>query len=288
MFTKLALFELIFCVSGLSLFVVGPAFGQVIIAHRGASRDAPENTLAAFRLAFEKEADGIEGDFRLTSDGQIVCIHDADTERVSNETLVVADSTLAQLKAIDVGRWKGKTWDGETIPTLLEVLRIVPDDKYFFIELKCGPEIVGPLKGVLSASSASMDKCVVISFDQETIKACRKAMPKLACQWLTSYKPESVDDRAAEWAPSQESVLRTLQGCDANGLGCKANKDAFTPEFINYLGGNGYSVFHVWTVDDVSTARHYQQLGAFGITTNRPKYIRDGLKSLEKSASDRR
>ncbi|MDA1056051.1 MAG: glycerophosphodiester phosphodiesterase family protein, partial [Planctomycetota bacterium] len=81
--------------------------GQLIIAHRGGSHDAPENTLAAFRLAFEQGADGIEGDFYLTRDNRIVCIHDADTKRVADKTLVVAESSLAELKRLDVGSWKG-------------------------------------------------------------------------------------------------------------------------------------------------------------------------------------
>lgn len=86
---------------------------QLIVAHRGASYDAPENTLAAFRLAFEKDADGIEGDFYLTSDNRIVCIHDSDTERVAGKKLIVAKSTLAELKQLDVGSWKDKKWHAE-------------------------------------------------------------------------------------------------------------------------------------------------------------------------------
>lgn len=65
-----------------------------IVAHRGASADAPENPLAAFRLAWKQGADVIEGDFYLTKDHRIVCIHDGDTQRVAGKHLVVAESTL--------------------------------------------------------------------------------------------------------------------------------------------------------------------------------------------------
>ncbi|MFV2065815.1 MAG: glycerophosphodiester phosphodiesterase family protein, partial [Pirellulales bacterium] len=102
------------------------ASGQLIVGHRGASHDAPENTLAAFQLAWQRGADGVEGDFYLTSDGHIVCIHDADTERVAGEKLIVAESTLADLRQLDVGAWKGERWRGEKIPTLEEVLATVP------------------------------------------------------------------------------------------------------------------------------------------------------------------
>ena len=75
----------------------------MIVAHRGASRDAPENTIPAFKLAWEQGADAIEGDFHLTKDGNIVCIHDGNTENVSNTNLVVRESTLAELRKLDVG-----------------------------------------------------------------------------------------------------------------------------------------------------------------------------------------
>ena len=92
-----------------------------IIAHRGASADAPENTLAAFRLGWEQDADGIEGDFRLSADGRIVCIHDDDTQRVAGSRLVVSETSYNDLHALDVGRWKGEQWRGERIPSLAEV-----------------------------------------------------------------------------------------------------------------------------------------------------------------------
>src|SRR5450631_4721748 len=111
-------------------------FAIGIVAHRGASADAPENTLAAFRLAWEQGADGIEGDFRLTAEGRIVCIHDEDTVRVAGSRHVVADASYNDLRALDVGSWKGKQWRSERIPLLEEVLADVPDGKQAFLELK--------------------------------------------------------------------------------------------------------------------------------------------------------
>ena len=110
-----------------------------IIAHRGASFDAPENTLSSFRLAWEQGADGIEGDFMLTSDGQIACFHDLDGQRLAGDPLVVKNSTLAKLQALDVGRWKGDRWRGERIPTLRDVLAIVPAGRRSSSNLKTAP-----------------------------------------------------------------------------------------------------------------------------------------------------
>src|SRR6478672_5367982 len=103
-----------------------------IIAHRGASFDAPENTLAAIRLGWDQGADGVEFDVRLSRDGQIVVIHDADTRRVANVDRLVSDQTVDELRQLDVGRWKGPQFAGERIPTLAEVLAIVPAGKTAF------------------------------------------------------------------------------------------------------------------------------------------------------------
>ena len=103
---------LVFCISGLSCLLATRGHAQLIVAHRGASHAAPENTSAAFELAWQQNADAIEADFRLSRDGQIVCIHDATTQRTAGVDRIVAQSTLAELKALDVGAWKDPQFKG--------------------------------------------------------------------------------------------------------------------------------------------------------------------------------
>ena len=114
-----------------------------IIAHRGASHAAPENTLAAFALAWQEGADGIEGDFHLTADGRILCIHDATTACTGGKNLVVREQPLAVLQQCDVG-------GGAPPPTLDEILPTIPRGKTLEIEVKCGEEIMPPLAALLS------------------------------------------------------------------------------------------------------------------------------------------
>ena len=248
--------------------------GQLIVAHRGASHDAPENTLAAFHLAWERGADGVEGDFYLTRDRRIVCIHDKDTKRVADETLVVMDSSLAELKRLDVGSWKGATWKDERIPTLEEVIGVMPPDKILFIELKVGPEIVAPLKEVLARSMLTPERYVVISFDSDTIAACEKHIPGVTTHWLSGQMRQG---NSGEWNPTPAKVITTLKLTRADGFGGQAHREAFDADFIGHLKRAGQGTFHVWTVDDIPTARFYQSQGAFGITTNRPGFVRAGL-----------
>src|SRR5438034_6344625 len=107
-----------------------------IIAHRGASHDAPENTLAAVHLAWQQNADAVEIDVHLSKDGKLVVIHDATTKRTCGVSHKVRELTLAELKSLDAGKWKGRQWVGETIPTLDEVLDIVPKGRGLVIEMK--------------------------------------------------------------------------------------------------------------------------------------------------------
>ncbi|MBI3536498.1 MAG: hypothetical protein HY070_02885, partial [Chloroflexi bacterium] len=108
----------------------------LIIAHRGASAEAPENTLAAFTRAFELGADGIELDVTLTKDNIPVVIHDDTVNRTTNARGVVSEMLLAEIKQLDAGSWKDAKYRGEKIPTLEETLRAIPTTKIVNIELK--------------------------------------------------------------------------------------------------------------------------------------------------------
>src|SRR5438552_9814499 len=114
--------------------------GMEIIAHRGASHDAPENTLASVNLAWRQHADAVEIDVQFSKDGKLVVIHDNSTRRTGRVNKKVSEQTLSELRRLDVGRWRGRTWSGQRIPTLDEVLATVPHGKRLYVELKCGPD----------------------------------------------------------------------------------------------------------------------------------------------------
>lgn len=241
-----------------------------VVAHRGASFDAPENTLAAFRLAWKQQADGVEGDFYLSRDGHIVCIHDDTTERTSGVNLSVADSTLAELRQLDVGSWKNRRYAGEKIPTLPEVLETVPQGKLIVIELKVGPEIVPPLKRVLNDAKFPPEQVLIISFKEETIAESKRVLPNIKAHWLTGYKP---DDDVGPWTPTAEQIVKTMNRIKADGLGSQARRAVFNENMVQMLRKAGVAEFHVWTVDNPVDAEFYESIGAYGVTTNRPDVI---------------
>lgn len=244
----------------------------LIIGHRGASYDAPENTLASFRLAIEQGADGIEGDFQLTKDGRVVCIHDQTTARTAGIDQIIAESTLEELKVLDVGCWKERHWAGERIPTLEEILDVVPHGKWVLIELKCGAEIISPLKGILSRSKCSMENIRFLTFDPLLAGELTALIPEIPVCLNVEFSRETADKI---WAPSLEQTLDIMVECGAAGLSSEAG-DWIDDFFVNAVRRNVREMF-VWTVDSVVEAMRYQRLGVDAVMSNRPGFIRAGM-----------
>lgn len=110
--------------------------GTWIVAHRGAAGEAPENTLAAFRLALEQHCQAIELDIHLTHDKEIVVCHDETLDRTTNRSGVIGELSLEEIRQADAGSWYAPAFAGEKIPLLREVLELVPLDIVLNIELK--------------------------------------------------------------------------------------------------------------------------------------------------------
>ena len=235
----------------------------MIVAHRGASDDAPENTLEAFRLAWSQNADAIEGDFRLTKDEQIVCIHDEDTSRTCDEKLIVAESTYAELSKLDASTYYKGDLAPQSIPLLSEVFKTIPNNKGIFIEVKCGPEIVPTLINWIVNSNLRKEQISIIAFDNHVIKAFKSIAPHIKAHWLYNVN-EPV---------SSHELLDSLRDIKADGLGSN-NKNS--QELVNIITKAGFE-YHSWTIDDIQIAEQLLKWGATSITTNKPGYLRQQL-----------
>jgi glycerophosphoryl diester phosphodiesterase len=242
--------------------------GIMIVAHRGASYDAPENTIPAFLLAWEQGADAIEGDFFLTADGEIVCIHDPRTSRVSDTDTEVATATLEELKQLDAGSWKGEQWAGTTIPTLGEVFEIVPPGKKIFVEIKSGTEILPVLCQELDRSALSDEQIVIISFNADVIEGVKSSRPEHNAYWLSGL---SQDDHG-NVVPDVKTVIETLERTGADGF--SSHHGLVTAGYIEQIMDAGYE-YHVWTVNDPERAWELRQHGVLSVTTDIPGRIRD-------------
>lgn len=239
-----------------------------IIAHRGASAYAPENTLPAFELAWEMGADGIEGDFRLTRDGQIVCIHDATTERLADQNLPVETSDYAQLRTLNVAHAFNPDGSPAHIPLLSEVIATVPNGKQLFIELKSGPKIVPPLIELLNKCPLSKDQIILFSFSTEVLRAIQAADASYRTGLIINFEIAP----NGNLTPTLEDSLRS-----ATQLGCKGLHIGANTRLPQHIGehtrAHGLQL-HTWTVDTPKLSRFMQTLGVQSITTNKPDTLR--------------
>ncbi len=155
-----------------------------LVAHRGASAIAPENTMASFERAWHDQADIVELDVRLSADGQAIIMHDARLERTTNGTGLVSERSVAELKQLDAGSWLGAEYAGEHIPTLREVLHWARGKVAMMLELKY--ELYGSFDPLLVpdvlaaiAEAEMMGQVVAISYQPRALVQLKVLMPAL-------------------------------------------------------------------------------------------------------------
>ena len=244
----------------------------LIVAHRGASHIAPENTLAAFRLAWELDADLIEGDFYLTSDGVIVAHHDDTTKRTANVDRLVQEQTLQELTSLEVGSWKDPKWAGQKIPTLNQVFETVPPRGKVLIEIKSDTRIVEPLIDVLRDSPLVGEQMIIICFDAQVIAHIKQRLPAIGAFWLCDFQERGI----GRWEPTVDQIIETAKRIGADGVDLNANLNVIDAKFIAKIRQAGLEI-HVWTVNDPVTAKRLMKLGVDSITTDRPGWLRSQL-----------
>jgi glycerophosphoryl diester phosphodiesterase len=243
-----------------------------LIAHRGESAEAPENTMAAFRLAYERRADAIELDVHLTKDGELLVCHDPNTERTTGTPLVIRESLLRELRSLDAGAWKGPRWAGEKLPTLGEVVATIPRRTRCFIEVKVGPEAVPELEKIVRQAGTRAEQLVIMSFEAATVAEAKRRMPEIRTYLPASFRRDEATQR---WTPTAKNLIdqaRTI-GAEAIDVDYEGPVDR---SFVEQVKKAGLAVY-VWTVDDVVTARKLIQAGVDGITTNKAGWMREQL-----------
>lgn len=235
-----------------------------VIAHRGASGHAPENTLAAFRRAAALGAQFIETDVHLTRDAHLVLIHDHTLERTTNGRGEIRLHTLAELRALDAGAWFGAAFAGERIPTLEEALEFGRQaDVLFYLELKADA-IWGAEHALANAlrRSGEAARTVVLSFLDHSLAAMNRLEP--AC--LTGY----LFDR---W--SDDAIDRALH---AGARQLAPREESVTPERVERAHHAGLPVV-AWTVNEPARMRALVAAGVDGIMTDFPDRLRTVLDS---------
>lgn len=250
-----------------------------IIAHRGASFDAPENTLASIKLGWAQRADAVEVDIHLTHDDEVVLLHDRTLQRTTGHPGGVAALDWAMIRTLDAGSWKGRAFVGEKVPSLAEALAVIPQAKGIVIEIKdTGQSIVTALKRVLESSSISWGQVVLIAFDYETLKAAKAALPEATTLYLASGINETGQPRTIT---DLDALITQAVAAGFDGL----NLDHDWPidaALVQRVHGAELKLY-VWTINDIERARYLMETGVDGISTDRPGWIRANL--LQEAAS---
>ncbi|QCT04023.1 glycerophosphoryl diester phosphodiesterase [Paenibacillus algicola] len=199
----------------------------LIFAHRGASGEAPENTLAAFRLGLEQGCTGIELDIHLSKDNSLVVIHDDSIDRTTNGSGKVNDMTVEQLQTYDAGSWFHERYAGETIPTLAQVLHLVPPQVMLNVEIKGKYHgAIEPALVKLLRDCDRLDQVVISSFDWKSLRLIRELEPRIEVGLLYSLTldrheelPLAAGTKVFSLHPNYSRLeLKDLKGPQSKGL----------------------------------------------------------------------
>lgn len=229
----------------------GRPFG---VAHRGASREAPENTLAAFRRALEAGVAAVECDVQRTSDGRLVVIHDQTVERTTDGRGRVAALAFADLRRLDAGGWFGPAFAGERVPLLDEVLDLLRGRARVLLEIKNGPVFYDGIEAEIATALRrhGMERAaLVVSFDHAAVRAMREAAPEVATG--INYQARLIDASAAARAAAAEAICPPWR--------------LLTPDVVAGAHTAGLAVYP-WTIDEEEAMRRCLEWGVDGVTSN--------------------
>ncbi|HIK26686.1 MAG: glycerophosphodiester phosphodiesterase family protein [Oscillatoriaceae bacterium SKW80] len=230
-----------------------------IVAHRGFSALAPENTLAAFAAAIKWGADSLEFDIQLSSDGVPIVIHDVTLDRICGTPGLVKEKTLKELKTLDVGSWFDMQFSGERIPTLEEALAAAKTIKkyiYFDVKPHCdwNDAVVDLFVNILRNGKWE-NRCVISSFNEEFVERVRRIAPEFTFGYIVA-SAEAYQSQLEKASATGNSVMISLYKLLLEN-----------PSFIEISKSQGVDIV-AWTVDNLEEARQLASMGVWRIITN--------------------
>ncbi len=237
-----------------------------IVAHRGASHDFPENTLSAFRHAWKLGVECVELDVHVTRDGEVVVIHDATTKRTAGLDRPVAEQTLAEIKTLDAGSWKGPAFAGERIPTIAEAIATIPSGRTMFIEIKSNEQTAPAVANAIRRANprANGAEIALQGFEPKALAAFAAELPWAKAYW-TVDPPLDAQDRPL---PYPRSVVADAVRHGFPGLALLYL--SVTDELLADARAAGLLV-DVWTLNEAPELAAWYARDIRWIETDRPE-----------------
>jgi len=231
-----------------------------VIAHRGASGYAPENTMAAFEKALAQNADFVELDIQMTKDKELIVIHDSTISRTTNGKGFVKDFSLKEIKKFDAGSWFHHSFSGEKIPTLNEVLNRYENKIGILLELKdphLYPGIESKLVSLIKKRGLhNHNSLIVQSFDLNSIQRFHRLLPNISTGVLVTSMP------------SNEEIHKYSSFCQYINL----NFLVTDSHFISLLKRQGFKCF-IWTINNIESYHMVSKYNVEGIITDYPDFL---------------
>lgn len=240
---------------------MGTTGKPIVFAHRGASGEAPENTLAAFKLGLEQGCDGFELDVHLSKDGQLVVIHDATIDRTTDGAGAVNEMTVEEIQTFDAGSWFDTKYAGERIPLLEEVFDLAPPESIINIEVKGSYDRqLEPALIDLLIRKDRLDTAVVSSFDWKSLRFLKELEPRVKVGLLYNI---SMD---------HHEKLPEAAGTEVYSL--HPNDTKLEPEEIQRAQSAGLEVY-AWTINREERMKRALESGIDGIITDFPGRLKE-------------
>jgi glycerophosphoryl diester phosphodiesterase len=249
----------------------------LVIAHRGASAYAPENTLSAIQKAVDLGADAVEIDVRMTKDGELVAIHDKSVSRTTNGKGAVNEYTLSEIKMLDAGSWFDESFKNEKIPTLDEVLSIIDSSLTLIIEIKDDSRNLSRMidKVIRTVRKNSPQKKIILkSFNTKVLERIRRFAPEIQLIYVYGIRIPFLNFSIGTGISFQDLFTLNVDYLQPHSL-------LLSQDFVREAQANGYKII-AWDVDGENKMKRMIRIGVDAIETGYPDLLLKLIQSYKR------
>lgn len=248
----------------------------ILIGHRGDQEMGLQNTMSAFRGAWQNNCRGVELDVRQTKDGKLICFHDADFFKLAGDKRKVANLTYDEIKKIDISCFKHPMFKDEHPPLLEDVFSEMPKGFMLHIEIKAqsvGDDFPERLRDLMKKYRVANEQITVVSFDEDVLRNLNRKTPGIQNMWVVGLRccRELGMGKNDDMTKVEDKLIAKLKdiGCTGVSFAAGDSRIKFDHRFTDKLKASGLE-YSFWLINDLWKLRRLAELGAQTILTDRP------------------